>query len=310
MEGTVVREPVPQALDGQRVDRVVAMLSGVARSEAARLVSEGRIRLDGREVEHRSRRVSTGEVLELALPEARGAVAPQPAPEVSVNVVYFDEHVVVVNKQAGLVVHPGPGHSDGTLVNALLARFPDMGEGRVGDGERPGIVHRLDAGTSGLMVVARNAGAYASLVAQLAARSVDRRYLALVWGHVEAPAGVIDAPIGRSATNRTQMAVVTGGRTARTRYKVLERFSSPAPLTLLECHLETGRTHQVRVHLASIGHAVAGDARYRGRRPVLSLDRPFLHAWQLAFEHPGTGEVRRFECPLPEDLEVVRAQLA
>jgi 23S rRNA pseudouridine1911/1915/1917 synthase len=178
----------------------------------------------------------------------------------------------------------------------------------VGDPARPGIVHRLDRGTSGLLVVARSPRAYASLTDQLARRRVERRYLALVRGHMPAPAGVIDAPVGRSARDRTRMAVAAGGRSARTRYEVVAAFDEPEPLSLVACRLETGRTHQIRVHLAAVGHPVVGDDRYGGRR-LLGLDRPFLHAAELAFTHPATGEQVRFSSPLPPDLQAVLDRL-
>ena len=227
------------------------------------------------------------------------------------TVVFEDDDVVVVDKAAGIVVHPGAGHEAGTLVHALVARYPDIGG--VGAPDRPGIVHRLDAGTSGLMVVARTAAAYESLVAQLSARTVERVYSTLVLGTVEAPAGIVDAPIGRSDNDPTRMAVTTGGREARTRYEVEHRFASPVPCTHLACRLETGRTHQVRVHLAAIGHPVAGDGRYGGERPAfaaLGLRRPYLHARALAFDHPLTGERVRFSSDLPDDLAGVHAALA
>jgi 23S rRNA pseudouridine1911/1915/1917 synthase len=180
----------------------------------------------------------------------------------------------------------------------------------VGERGRPGIVHRLDAGTSGLLMVARTPGAYRSLVRQLAEHAVERRYLALVWGTVEGESGLVDAPIGRAAADPTHMAVAAAGRPARTRYHVLERFTHPAEATLVECRLETGRTHQVRVHLAAIGHPLVGDVRYRGRRPSLPADRPFLHAHRLAFDHPVHGRRCRYESALPPDLEDVRELLA
>jgi 23S rRNA pseudouridine1911/1915/1917 synthase len=227
---------------------------------------------------------------------------------VDVPVVAADEAVIVVDKPAGLVVHPGAGHRGGTMVHGLLARFPELAG--VGQPDRPGIVHRLDAGTSGLLMVARTPAAYDSLVAQLAARTVERRYLACVWGAVASDSGVVDAPIGRSGTDPTAMAVVAEGRPARTGYEVLARFDHPVVATLLECRLETGRTHQARVHLAAIGHPLVGDARYGGQRASLPADRPFLHAHRLGFDHPVSGRRCRYESPLPPDLENVRGLLA
>jgi len=241
-----------------------------------------------------------GEVVELlGAPEVAQSPGPEPVP---VDVRYADEQVIVVAKPAGLVVHPGAGRAHGTLVQGLLAQFPEIAH--VGDASRPGIVHRLDRDTSGLLVVARSPGAYEALVAQLAAREVERRYLALVWGVPEAPRGVIDAPIGRSSRRRTRMAISDAGREARTSYEVLDAFPG-AGVALLECRLETGRTHQIRVHLAAVGHPVVGDAAYGGNRPAFGLDRPFLHAHVLGFRHPTTGENLRFEDPLGPDLAPV-----
>ncbi|HEX2191906.1 MAG TPA: RluA family pseudouridine synthase [Acidimicrobiales bacterium] len=301
------RAEVPRALDGERLDRVVAMLWDLPRREVSALVTAGRVRVGGAPAASRSRRVVEGEVVEVDEPPRRPAPGIEPDPAVPVPVVALDDHVVVVDKPAGLVVHPGPGHDRGTLVHGVVARWPEVLA--VGDAARPGIVHRLDAGTSGLLAVARTPLAYASLVDQLRARRVERRYFALVWGHVDPPAGMVDAPVGRSGRARTQMAVSATGKEARTRYRLLERYETPGPLSLLECSLETGRTHQIRVHLAAIGHPVAGDVRYGGRRPALPVDRPFLHAHFLAFDHPATGERRDHTSPLPADLEEARELL-
>jgi 23S rRNA pseudouridine1911/1915/1917 synthase len=225
---------------------------------------------------------------------------PAPDPSVGFAVVHADEAVVVVDKPAALVVHPGAGNRDGTLVNGLLARYPEIAA--VGDPQRPGIVHRLDAGSSGLLVVARTQAAADALVAQFATRRASRRYVALVWGHPAAVHGIVDAPIGRDRRDPLRMAVVADGKPARTEYWVVERYARPAELARLDCRLETGRTHQIRVHLASIGHPLVGDVVYGQRRPVLGLERPFLHAAELAFEHPLTGAWVRFESALPADL--------
>ena len=304
----IERLPIPSTLDGERLDRVLCLIWDLPRSEATQLIDSGAVRLGGRPVATRARRVVGGQELEVALPAARaaGALAGEAGGE-DLALVHVDDAVIVVDKPAGLVVHPGAGRSTGTLVQALLGRFPDMAG--TGSPERPGIVHRLDKGTSGLLVVARTPHAYDSLVAQLGSRTVDRRYLALGWGTVETDAGVVDAPVGRRSTDRTRMAVVAGGRPARTHYRVLTRYRDPAEVTLVECTLETGRTHQVRVHLAAIGHPVVGDARYGGARRTVPVDRPFLHAAQLAFDHPITGERCRFESPLPADLEAALAPL-
>jgi 23S rRNA pseudouridine1911/1915/1917 synthase len=302
-----MKEIVPAALAGQRVDRVVAMLTGLPRAEVAGLVAAGAVRVGGAAVGTRSRRLAEGEVVEVDVPE-RAVATLEPDPTVALSVVHADDHVAVIDKPAGLVVHPGAGNQRGTLVHGLVARFPDLARGP-GDPTRPGIVHRLDKGTSGLLAVALSQVAYVSLVAQLQAHTVDRRYTALVWGHVEADAGMVDAPVGRSGRDPTRMSVSRRGKEARTRYEVEARYDAPVATTLLECRLETGRTHQIRVHLAAIGHPVVGDSRYGGRRPDLPAARPFLHAGRLAFDHPGTGERLDVRSPLPADLEDLRGQV-
>lgn len=291
---------VPASLDGERVDRAVALLTGWSRNDVQRLVDAGDVLVGGRPV-GKSRRLRTGEVVEvLAAPPPDAPPAADPG---VVPVVRFeDADVVVIAKPTGLVVHPGAGHEGGTLVNGLLARYPEIAS--VGDPFRPGIVHRLDRDTSGLLVVARSARAYASLVRQLSQRSVERRYLALVWGRLASPRGLVDAPIGRSESRRTRMAVRDAGKEARTEYEVRAVFDDPV-CSLLECRLQTGRTHQIRVHLAAIGHPVVGDATYGGARDPIPCPRPFLHAATLAFDHPVTGERLRFEEPLPDDLRAV-----
>jgi 23S rRNA pseudouridine1911/1915/1917 synthase len=273
----------------------------------AELVDAGDVRVGGRAAGSRSRRVVEGEVVEVELPRDVDTARPAPDPEVTFAVVHADEHVIVIDKPAGLVVHPGAGNLAGTLVNGVLARFPEVAD--VGDPGRPGVVHRLDRGTSGLLVVARTPAAHASLVAQLRARAVERAYLALAWGGFEAPAGLIDAPVGRAELDRTRMAISARGREARTRFRVRRTFTHPTDLALVECRLETGRTHQIRVHLAAIGHPVVGDGRYRGARPSVPLRRPFLHAYRLAFDHPATGARLEHEVELPPDLAEVIAVL-
>jgi 23S rRNA pseudouridine1911/1915/1917 synthase len=236
-----------------------------------------------------------------AVPEVE---PPRPDPTVEFTVIHADDDVIVVDKPAGLVVHPGAGNAEGTLVNGLLARFPELVDANVdGDPIRPGIVHRLDAGSSGLLVVARHSAAAESLIEQFADHTATRVYLALVWGHPDAPHGIIDAPIGRSKRDPLRMAVVADGRWARTEYRVLDRFDTPADLALVECQLETGRTHQIRVHLGSINHPLVGDPIYGQRRPKLGIERPFLHAVRLEFDHPGTGERVSYESVLANDLQ-------
>jgi 23S rRNA pseudouridine1911/1915/1917 synthase len=210
--------------------------------------------------------------------------------------VYEDEDLVVVDKPAGMVVHPAPGHQSGTLVHALLGRGGAWSA--TGGAARPGIVHRLDKGTSGLIVVARNDTAHRALAAQLGDRTMSRTYLAIARGRVKADAGELEGAIGRHPRERKRMAVVAGGRFARTRYAVVERRRNH---TLLRCELDTGRTHQIRVHLAALGHPVAGDAEYGGRDP--GAERPMLHAWRLRLRHPRTGAEMKFEAAPPPDFE-------
>jgi 23S rRNA pseudouridine1911/1915/1917 synthase len=300
------REEVSSALAGERVDRVVAMVAGVSRAVAGSLVDAGAVRRNGEACTQRSQRLEAGDVLEVRSPEPE-TDGPRADPAVDFAVLHEDPDVVVIDKPPALVVHAGAGHPHGTLVDGLLARYPEIAD--VGDPQRPGIVHRLDRDTSGLLVVARSQAAYDPLVAALAARRVERRYLAMVWGHPASPRGVIDAPIGRSAREPTRMAVVAGGREARTGYEVERTFDDPSAVALLRCRLETGRTHQIRVHLSSIGHPIVGDARYGGVREALDCPRPFLHATSLAFEHPVTGARMAFESPLPADLRAVLATL-
>jgi 23S rRNA pseudouridine1911/1915/1917 synthase len=298
---------VPDALAGERLDRVVALEADLTRNAAAEVVSTGAVTVNGRVVTKGSARVATGDVITAVVPEVEDDTLMADA-EVAFAVIYEDDALLVVDKPAGLVVHPGAGRATGTLVHGLVSRYPEIAA--VGEPDRPGIVHRLDGGTSGLMVVARTEAARVALVEMLAAREVSRQYRALAWGELAGEEGLIDAPIGRSERERTKMAITADGREARTHFVVRERFTSPAPVTLLECHLETGRTHQIRVHLASIKNPVVGDTRYGRARPAITIDRPFLHAERLAFEHPITGEALAFESPMPDDLEIVLAGLS
>jgi 23S rRNA pseudouridine1911/1915/1917 synthase len=302
MSGPDAVEPllIPAALEGERIDRAVALITGWRRRDVQDLVEQGSVTVDGTPVA-KSHRLRGGEVVELlAEPEPEGPPGPDPA--VAIVTRYADDDVLVVAKAAGVVTHPAAGHPGGTLVNGLLAAYPELAT--VGDPLRPGIVHRLDRDTSGLMLVARSAQAYDALVAALAAHAVERRYATLVWGTLDARRGVVDAPIGRSVARRTRMAVRESGRPARTAFEVREEFATPLS-SLLECRLETGRTHQIRVHLAAVGHPVVGDRVYGGNRPGITLERMFLHASDLAFDHPLTGVRVALHEPLPDDLAAV-----
>jgi 23S rRNA pseudouridine1911/1915/1917 synthase len=296
----MIREELPAALDGERLDRIVALIADVSRSAAVAVIEAGGARVDGEPASSGKVRLSRGQVVEVdpvAIPTAGPLVADA---AVEFAVVHEDAAVVVVDKPAGLVVHPGAGHPDGTLVNGLLARYPELAG--VGEPARPGIVHRLDAGSSGLLVVARTPEAAQSLTAQFASRTAGRRYDAVVWRHPDAPHGIVDAPIGRDPADPLRMAIVVDGRPARTEYQVVARYDVPAELARLSCTLQTGRTHQIRVHLAAVGHPLLGDPVYAERRPTFGLHRPFLHAAELAFDHPTTGQRVQFTSHLPSDL--------
>ena len=298
-----LRVEVPDGAAGSRADRFMADAAGLSRAYVQRLISDGRLTSGGERVRARDP-VRPGQVLVLDVPEAQvHELVPEDIP---LDVVYRDDDVIVIDKPAGLVTHPAPGHDRGTLVNALLALEAGQGGlGSVAGVERPGIVHRLDRDTSGLIVVARNDAAQVSLQAQLKARRVRKTYLALAGGVVNAQLGRIEKPIGRDPRNRMRMAVTGEGKPAVTGYRVRERF---AEWTLLEVDLVTGRTHQIRVHLASIGHPVAGDTVYASgatRRGPDRLARLFLHAWKLEFLSPGSGRLVRCEAPLPDELESV-----
>lgn len=308
-----VTETVPDALGGERLDRVVAILANCNRAQASELVDQGSVTVNGAVVAQRSRRVAEGDVIEFAPPDLVLAEPVRGDPAVQFTVVYEDDAVIVIDKPAGLVVHPGAGNTSGTLVHGLLARYPDLASlADEGSGTlvRPGIVHRLDKGTSGLLMVGRTAAAVEALIGQLSRREVHRHYQALAWGEFEATSGLIDAPVGRSDADPTRMTVSASGKEARTRYRVLKQYALPDPTALVECWLETGRTHQIRVHLAAIGHPVVGDSRYGGARNAVVSPRPWLHAFELTFEHPVTGETLSFTSPVPADLQAVLSTLS
>jgi len=296
---------VPASAVGDRADRFVADASGLSRSYVQRLIAAGHLTADGLPL-RASSTLEAGTRLELDVPEVAPVEDLREA--IPLHVVYEDADLIIVDKPAGLVTHPAPGHANGTLVDALLAR--EAGAlGSLGGKQRPGIVHRLDRDTSGLLLVARHDAAQAYLQAALKARRVKKSYLALVHGSVAAQLGRIEAPIGRDLRHRTRMAVVAEGRPSVTGYRVRERFAS---WTLLELDLITGRTHQIRVHLASIGHPVAGDPLYGtglSRRGPETLARLFLHAWKLELAAPDGDRMIRAEAPLPEVLARVLESL-
>jgi 23S rRNA pseudouridine1911/1915/1917 synthase len=288
---------VEPAAAGERLDRyLAARLPELSRAQVQRLIEQGAVQVAGRAVRPATR-VAAGQEITLAIPPP---VPATPQPEaIPLDVLYEDGDLLVVNKPAGMVVHPAPGHAGGTLVNALLARCPDLAG--IGGKLRPGIVHRLDKETSGLLVVAKHERAHRWLAAQLKARQMEKRYLALVDGAPATATGTIDAPIGRDPRHSQRMAVVAGGREALTHFRLLRRYRHHA---LLEVRPITGRTHQIRVHLASIGCPVAGDRVYGRRQPTLPLTRHFLHAARLTFQLLS-GQTRTFEAPLPPDLQLV-----
>lgn len=306
-DGVEARTPdavldTPLQLVGQRLDvALTQLLPGYSRTRASAAIRAGKVRVNGRPakaslvLENGMRvEVSADEQSGVAKPARRAALDTPP-----LQVVYEDDEMLVVNKQAGVVVHPAPGHPTGTLVDALLEYAPDVEGGE--DESRPGIVHRLDKDTSGLLVIAKTARAHTALADQMKQRSMVKRYLALVEGHFAVSDGVVDAPIGRDPRMRQRMAVVSearGGRAARTHFHVAE---SHRGRTLLDVRLETGRTHQIRVHLAAIHHPVVGDAVY-GRPQPPQPPRQFLHAAHLELAHPRTGEWMTFDAPLPDDL--------
>ena len=291
---------------GARLDHfVTAVVPELSRARVQRLIREGHVLLNGRTV-RASHAVHAGDMVDLVVPPAAPSTpAPEPLP---LALLHDDPDLVVVDKPAGMVVHPAAGHDRGTLVNALLHHV--AGLSGIGGEERPGIVHRLDRGTSGVMVVAKHDAAHTELSRQFADREVDKEYLGLAWGLLNAGRR-IDAPLGRDPVDRKKISTrARRARTAVTRITGTERLRG---LTLATIAIATGRTHQIRVHLASIGHPIAGDALYGGvrrhlaadHRALASLERPFLHAWRLAFSHPRDGRRVQFEAPLPADLQAV-----
>jgi 23S rRNA pseudouridine1911/1915/1917 synthase len=297
---------VPPEEAGVRIDRyLTGVLAGQSRSQIQRLITGGRVAVDGHAVRP-NRVVRAGERIVVDIPEP-ASPAPKPEP-IDLDVVYQDADIVVVDKPAGMVVHPAAGHATGTLVNALLHQVTDLSG--IGGELRPGIVHRLDRGTSGLMVIAKNDRAHAELARQFRDREVEKEYVALVWGVVQAGRR-IDLPIGRDPADRKKMSArARRARSATTR--VTKALHMPG-VTLIHVAIATGRTHQIRVHLSAIGHPIVGDAVYGGLRrrvagdlrPVLALNRPFLHAGRLVFHHPTDGRKMEFEAPLPRDLQEV-----
>lgn len=281
----------------ERLDKVVRdRIPGLSRSQGQKLIAAGDVTVDGR-VRKSSYQVTPGERVTISLPSPQMHRSVE-AESIPLDIVYEDHQLLGVNKPAGMVVHPAPGHPRGTLVNALLAYYPAIAE--AGRRERAGIVHRLDKETSGILVVAKDASALRALQEQFRARQVEKTYLALVHGRVDPPEGIVEVPIARDPRDRQRMAALAEGKYARTRYRVTESFREH---TLLEIHPYTGRTHQVRVHLSWLGYPVVGDAVYGPKDGTLLTDRHFLHAWQLQLAHPATGELLTLIAPMPDELE-------
>jgi 23S rRNA pseudouridine1911/1915/1917 synthase len=315
-QGQQVREQVELAAtrEGQRLDRFVAeRLAAHSRSEIQHWIQAGDVKVNGRTAKP-SQRLQEGDVVHVLLPDV--TVQEIRPSDTALCIVYEDADCAVVDKPPGMVVHPATSHRQETLANALLARYPEMKE--MADPasravRRPGIVHRLDKDTSGLMVVARHTAAQAALQAQFKQRSVGKGYLALLYGRLALSEGVIDAPIGRDPRQRKRMAVVANGRSASTRYTVRQFLytphGTPEYYTLVEARPATGRTHQIRVHFAHIGYPIVGDTVYGRHKSHLSCPRQFLHAYRLGFRRPSDGEWMVFESPLPADLQKVLSQL-
>jgi 23S rRNA pseudouridine1911/1915/1917 synthase len=286
-----------ESAEGERIDKAVTSLDDDwSRSAVQAWIKEGRVTVNGRTVKANYRLEAGDEVIVSVPPVEELAVEPEPIP---LDVRYEDEDVIVVNKPRGMVVHPAPGNTSGTLVNALLAHCRDLSG--IGGVARPGIVHRIDKDTSGLLMVAKNDLAHQSLAAQLKAHSVDRIYLAIVHGNIPHSRGTVDAPIGRDPHDRKKMAINhKNGKPAVTHFAVLEHWQQAS---LIECKLETGRTHQIRVHMASIGHPLIGDPVYGPKKNRYPIQGQALHAKVLGFDHPRTGKRIRLEAELPEDME-------
>ena len=287
---------------GERLDSFLAAGLAVSRSAAARLCEEGRVTAGGKALA-KNYWLLGGEELTVEIPEAEDTAVE--AQDIPLDVVYEDEDVIVVNKPVGMVVHPAPGHRDGTLVNALLHHCGDSLSG-IGGEKRPGIVHRIDRDTSGLIIAAKNDAAHLGLSAQLADHTLARTYECLVVGNLRQDRGTVDAPIGRHPTDRKKMAVVANGRRAVTHWEVIARYPG---VTHVRCRLETGRTHQIRVHMAHIGHPILGDTVYGSKKPVPGLTGQCLHAVGLRFLHPRTGKTVELHCELPEEFQAYLRKL-
>ena len=302
-DGAALRESVPDSLAGERVDRVVSFITGASRSVVAQSIRDGEILCNDLIVRKGSQKVASGDVIVVRSSLLDLPLGIEPDSTINVPIIHEDHDFIVVDKPSGLVVHPAPSQRQGTLVNGLLSLYPEIAS--VGDSQRPGIVHRLDKGTSGLLVVALSPEGYLGLIQQLQERTIKRVYTALILGALESDRGVIEAPLGRDPKNPTRRAVVADGKEARTRYEILERYTDPEECFLARCELETGRTHQIRAHFSAIGHPIVGDSHYGGSSISLDLERPFLHSSLIAFEHPITSESLSFSSQVPKELSTI-----
>lgn len=294
---------IPEDIETMRIDKAIALETHLSRTKIAELFSEDKVQLNAKTTK-RSVKVGPGDKISLTfIPDTELEVLGEDIP---FELVYEDEYLLVINKEPDMVVHPGAGNLTGTLANALVFKYPEIVG--VGQDHRPGIVHRLDAGTSGLLVVAKTQECYEKFVEMFTIHDVDRQYITLIWGKMNTKAGIIDAPIGRSLSRATKMSVRDDGKFARTHYKENRHFEKQN-VTLMDVSLETGRTHQIRVHFAAIGHPIVGDKTYGGYRQSVECPRTFLHAQHLNFTHPITGEKMTFSAKLPEDLASVLEDL-
>ncbi len=295
--------PVDETMAGERIDKVISAVSGsLTRSAVQKLLEGGSVKA-GNAVVSKNYKVKAGEMISVVIPEPRELDVK--AENIPLDIRYEDDDLLVVNKPKGMVVHPAAGNYDGTLVNALLYHCGES-LSAINGVIRPGIVHRIDKDTSGLLVAAKNNEAHLKLSEQLKERKALRKYNALVNGNIKEDFGTVNKPIGRSPSDRKKMAVVQGGREAVTHYSVLERFGR---YTLIECVLETGRTHQIRVHMASLGHSIVGDKVYGVKKERFNLNGQLLHARTIGFVHPKTGEMMEFSAPLPDYFEAVLEKL-
>lgn len=292
---------INEQVAGERIDKALAILNDSwSRSQVSNWIEDERLTVNGAKVKPKYK-TKIGDVVEVTIPEPEELEII--AEDLNLEIIYEDADVLVVNKPRGMVVHPAPGHTSGTLVNGLMHHCTDLSG--INGVLRPGIVHRIDKDTTGLLMVAKNDVAHESLVNQLVEKSVTRKYLALVHGHIPHDKGTIDAPIGRDAKDRQKQAIVDGGKHAVTHFQVVERFGN---FTLVECRLETGRTHQIRVHMNYIGYPLAGDPKY-GPKKTIDFGGQVLHAGVIGFIHPVTKKYLEFEVPLPADFENLLAEL-